>query len=357
MLKRLGQSHFELLVGEYVDRREADVPLGEGGAGFTVRVLDGEVVVFRVEPGTAAEAAGVRPGWIVRSVGGRDPARLLAESPLSLSPARRTMEAWLIATRLVSGDPGSRVDYVFENGAGARVERRLELTELPGETAKLGFLPPFRTRLEWERMRTPGGAAVGVIRFNVWMLPAMAAFDAAVDSLRSADGIVIDLRGNVGGVAGMLIGIAGHFYEEKVSLGTLFGRAHRLDFNVNPRRVNRAGEPVAPFAGPVAVLIDRHSYSASEFFAGGLQGTGRARVFGEPSDGYALAASFTRLPGGDLLEHAVSDFVTAGGRRLEANGVVPDEVVPLTRDELVRGVDAPLEAAVRWIERERQNHE
>ena len=87
----------------------------------------------------------------------------------------------------------------------------------------------------------------------------------------------------------------------------------------------RRGERVKPFAGPVAILVDAMSGSASECFAGGMQSIGRARVFGQTSMGQALPALFDRLPNGDVLIHAYGDFVTADGTRLEGRGVVPDQ--------------------------------
>ena len=55
--------------------------------------------------------------------------------------------------------------------------------------------------------------------------------------------------------------------------------------------------------------------------------------------GQALPALFARLPNGDVLIHAYGDFVTADGTRLEGRGVVPDEVVPLDREQLLGGHD------------------
>ena len=115
--------------------------------------------------------------------------------------------------------------------------------------------------------------------------------------------------------------------------------------------MNAAGERVEPFAGPVAILVDAMSGSASECFTGGMQSIGRARVFGQTSMGQALPALFDKLPNGDVLIHAYGDFVTADGTRLEGRGVVPDEVVPLDRARRCSaGTTRPLEAALAWID-------
>jgi carboxyl-terminal processing protease len=197
---------------------------------------------------------------------------------------------------------------------------------------------------------TPRGHSAGVIGFNVWMTAVDKPFQQAVDRFRSADGIIIDLRGNPGGLAAMIMGIAGHFVADRATLGVMRTKDSELRFAVNPRLVNGVGARVEPYGGPLAILVDGMTGSASECFAGGMQSLGRARVFGQTSMGQALPALFDRLPNGDVLIHAWGDFVTGTGVRIEGRGVVPDQEVPVTRDDLLAGRDAPLEAALRWID-------
>ena len=68
--------------------------------------------------------------------------------------------------------------------------------------------------------------------------------------------------------------------------------------------------------------------------------------------GAALPSQFDRLPNGDVFIHATGDFVAADGTRLEGRGVIPDEAVPLTREDLLAGRDRVLDAALAWIDTE-----
>jgi carboxyl-terminal processing protease len=197
---------------------------------------------------------------------------------------------------------------------------------------------------------TPAGRRAGIVGFNVWMAAVDRPFQLAIDEHRDAAGIVVDLRGNPGGLAAMMMGIAGHFIPERHSLGVMTSRENELKFTVNPRLVNAKGERVETFAGPVAILVDGLSASASECFTGGMQSLGRVRVFGERTMGAALPSQFDRLPNGDVFIHATADFVTADGTRLEGRGVIPDDVVPVRRADLLAGRDAALEAALAWID-------
>jgi carboxyl-terminal processing protease len=119
-------------------------------------------------------------------------------------------------------------------------------------------------------------------------------------------------------------------------------RDNTLEFKANPRLVDTSGNRVAVYDGPVAIIVDAMSGSASECFAGGMQSIGRVRVFGQTTMGQALPALFDRLPNGDVMIHAYADFVTGDGTRLEGRGVVPDEPTPLAREDLLAGRDRAL---------------
>jgi carboxyl-terminal processing protease len=63
----------------------------------------------------------------------------------------------------------------------------------------------------------------------------------------------------------------------------------------------------------------------------------------------ALPAAMSRLPSGDVLLHAIADYVNSDGTRLEGDGVPADVETPVRRQDLLDGADAPLREAARWI--------
>ena len=351
MLGRLGQSHFAL-VPSTADSPEAVSGDLTARPGFEVRHAADGLLVTSVEEEGPAAAAGIRPGWILTSIGSTRTGPLLSSVPADMPPRLVKVEAWRMLEMRLRGPVGSRVPLEFLNGRSQPVSLTIERQREPGQPARVGNLPVMFVRVESESTRTPGGATAGVIRFNVWMPAVDPLFAKAIDEHRSAAGIVIDLRGNPGGIAAMLMGISGHFLSERKVLGTMKTRESELRFRANPRLVNASGEPVTPYAGPVAILVDALTGSASECFAGGMQALKRGRVFGQTSMGQALPAVFDRLPNGDVLVHAYGDFVTADGTRLEGRGVIPDEEVPLDRADLLAGRDSTLDRALQWIDSE-----
>ena len=351
MLDRIGDSHFGLMPNAE-STASADNAAGDrpGDVGMELRLRAGQFIVVRVDSAGPAARAGIRPGWIVERIDTVTAVSLLPDTTPRADAARRVaaLRSLLSAIRRLQGAPGSSVRLALRDGHDRRVDVSLVRREARGEVVRLGQLPPMPTWLESRRVDS-GHGCIGVIRFNMWMTAVAAAFEDAVNDLRSCRGIVLDLRGNVGGVAAMIVGFTGYFVNGELLLGTMRTRTAELRYTANPRRVRRDGTPVEPFTGPLALIVDELSASTTEIFASALQHHGRARVFGDTTAGQALPSLVMSLPNGDAMMYAIADLTDPGGRRLEGRGVVPDERVPLTRQALVAGRDEPIAAALRWI--------
>lgn len=346
MLATLKRSHFALLSSSATDGEP--LPKGEALIAIDTRLVDGAVVITGVRPGTDAARAGLAPGQVVLAIDDESAAQWTAGNGTA-DPRIAAMATWRRVQRALRGADRSEARVrIGESGRERVIVTRRSRPE--GDRVVFGDLPPFFVQVGERVVKTPAGHAVGVVGFNVWMTSAGDQVAAAIDRHRSAAGLVLDLRGNPGGLAAMIQGVAGHVFNERVVLGRMKTRTADLEFFANPRVVMPDGRRVTPFAGPLVVLVDELTASASECFAGGLQSLGRARVVGRTTAGQALPASTRRLSNGDLLMYVVGDFVTATGRRLEGDGVVPDEPVSLEAAALLAGRDPDLEAALRWID-------
>jgi carboxyl-terminal processing protease len=313
-----------------------------GTLGMAVRVIDGEIWVTQVRPGYPADESGIQPGWKLIAVDNRDVAGMLDRVRESVDSEHANLASALSmsATSLLAGDEGEMLALKFEN-SGTEVSKSVVLKEPPGEAAVFGYLPPMYADLESRRL---AGGRVGYIAFNVFLDPAriMPAFEKAVREFKDCEGIIIDLRGNPGGLGQMSMGMAGFFVSKPgLSLGTMQTRGAALNFVVFPRP--------RPYRGHLAILIDELSGSTSEIMASGLRDLDRARLFGRRSAGAALPSHIRSLPNGDRLQHAVAGFTRINGQPLEGLGVSPDVNVIPSPAELASGRDPVLEAAQKWI--------
>jgi carboxyl-terminal processing protease len=369
MIDLLAVSHLAIVPGDFVaelEREETEEKemSNESGAsleradendsgtlGMQLRYAENNLLVTKVEPDLPAATAGVKPGWILQKIGSTSTSDLKQKTPKKLDARRRDFLAWRAAANKLSGAPGTKVSLQFLDHRNRRVALQLERSVAQGEPIQFGTLPMLYAHLDNSTLKSPMGKEVGLIRFNIWMLPTAIAFNKAIDEHRDQAGLILDLRGNVGGMVGMIIGVAGHFTPKPLTLGSLVARDNTLRLPANPRFVDSSGKRVEPFSGPVAILVDEITASASEVFAGGLQEHARVRVFGRTTAGQALPAVHSKLPNGDALYHPVADFLTGSGVRFEGRGVVPDEPVALDRNALLAGRDPVLERAIQWIDR------
>jgi carboxyl-terminal processing protease len=340
MISRLKQSHFAIIPGVLYSVLD-DEGEGPGVTGIDARVLDGQAVVISVDPGSPAEKQGVRPGWEIQRAGGRDLKTIIDQA--RSNPAIHELQLTRAVLARLSGPIGGTVDAAFLDGSGKAVDLKLDLIPPRGTLSSFGNLPAQHVWFESRRL-----GSTSYVRFNLFLdLPrVMAGFQQVVENCKPCEGLIIDLRGNPGGIGGMAMGMAGFLVDKpNQRLGTMYLRDSTLNFVVNPR--------ADVLTAPVAVLVDGNSASTSEIFAGGLKDLGRARIFGTRTAAAALPSAFERLPNGDGFQYALANYISQGGQPLEGLGVTPDVVVDLTRVALLAGHDSVIDAALGWIRRQK----
>ncbi|HEX4278905.1 MAG TPA: S41 family peptidase [Bryobacteraceae bacterium] len=348
MLARLEASHYAIIPSDLY--KEIDNPPAApgnlkggreepGSPGIVPVIIGDKAVVGRVEPDSPAAQAGLRPGMVLDSINGAklSPSLRLLDNlkdPESQSIVEKSV------TEKLSGplDQNVALDVIDDQGNSKHLE--FTRTAPKGTLVRFGNLP--ETRLYFESRALPDGA--GYIHFNEFLDPAsiMPQFETALKGFRKAPGVMIDLRGNPGGIGIMAMGIAGFFIDkEGQRLGEMKMRDTTLKFVIFPRPET--------YAGPLAILVDEGSASTSEILAGGLQDLKRARIFGVRTAGAALPSDIIRLPNGDGFQYAQASYTSEGGKVLEGAGVTPDVVVEQTREALLTGRDLVVEAADEWI--------
>lgn len=346
MVGKLGASHYAIIPGDlYAAIGETTVPKSQDStAGIETVIVDGAAVVKNVTPDSPAARAGIQPGMIVQGIDGTELAPLIGmTNALGDTESHRLAERSL--TRKLMGPAESPVALDLVDSSGNT--RHVELDRAPpkGTLVTFGNLP--ETRLEFEARSLPGG--IGYIRFNEFLDPVtlMPRFEAAMHDFAHAPGVMLDLRGNPGGIGIMAMGIAGYFIDKagrqlgEMKMRNAASAPTTLKFTVFPR--------AETYGGRVALLLDEGSASTTEILAQGLQDLKRARVFGTRSAGAALPSDIIRLPDGDGFQYPTASYTSTSGRVLEGNGVIPDVEVRQSRESIAAGRDPVIDAAAQWI--------
>lgn len=343
MLFELNVSHIGVVPPDEEEQLEP-ILSAEGSIGMDIRLLDGDAVIMSCRPGSPAAQAGLRPGFVVQRVNGKTVEQWAGEV-LPIPPLHERNERKRVTAKLQErfyGPLDTTVELVYLDAHDEAHETVIQRAERNGKVDLGAEFPPFYVEFESRRL----DEEIGYIRFNAFIPPVDQRFPEALESLRGTRGLIIDLRGNHGGVFPVRKGLA----EQLVQEPALFWSYKRRD-SIEEVYL----EPVQnAYSGPLVVLIDVMSASSAEEFSGALQAIGRAVVVGERSAGICVVMDVMQLPNGAMLIVPVAQTRTADGTVLEGRGVIPDIEVALDRSLLLQGIDSQLEAATSYIKNEVQ---
>jgi carboxyl-terminal processing protease len=283
------------------------------GVGMNVEEDRRGLKVLRVFDGSPAAQAGVGRGDFILAVDGRSIAGVNSD----------------VATGRIKGPAGTSVELeVFTPGEDGprtvKVER--ERIEVPVTTAKVV-----------ER----DGKKLGVVELLGSSSGAHGLLRREVDEVlkQGAEGIVVDLRGNGGGLLTEAVLVSSIFIED--------GRIVSVRGRSRPERIQEAQGEAIDEDIPVVVLVDGGSASASEIVTGALRDRGRATVVGTRTFGKGLVQEVERLSNGGVLDITVANYYLPGGKTIGTNGIPPevravddpdterDEALPVALDTLV----------------------
>lgn len=340
MLGELHQSHFTVVPPWAQITPSVS---GEGEIGIDLQMIEKDAVITRVNADSTAAKSGLKTGFVIQKIDGKTTAEILAPLEEKLLTRKVTDAAKMLFRRrallaVLSGKPATVVKVETLDAQNKVQTFEIERAPYTGEmSAPMGNFPAQRVIFESKRL--PGN--IGYVRFNIWVTPHMAKLRDAIRSMSDTKGLIIDLRGNPGGLGMMTTALASFLVNKQTSLGTSKSRKSESSFDVNPQE--------NPFGGSIIILTDSGTGSASEVFAAGMQGIGRAKIVGEKSAGAVLPSVIEKLPAGATFLYAISDYKSPNKILIEGRGITPDVEVKLTRKSLLEGRDLQLEAAIKEI--------
>jgi len=239
--------------------------------------------------------------------------------------------------QMIRGDVGTKVRLDVLSGSNApgsppeRLELVRDLIKLDDQAAKLSnvevpdgvnkhnysviSIPSFYSNAD--QVRNGGGEYVATTHDVNELLKEVNASDS--------EGLILDLRGNGGGYLNEAVSLTGLFIDQGPVVQVVGSRP-------NQRQVHRDRDSKIAYDGPLVVLIDRYSASASEIFAGALQDYGRALIVGERSFGKGTVQYPKSLRDRDnerksKIKFTNAQFFRISGSSTQHKGVVPDLVL------------------------------
>jgi carboxyl-terminal processing protease len=301
---------------DYKDFRQATEGQFEG-VGMTVEETPRGLRVLTVYDGSPAKRGDLEPGDVITAVNGRSIAGASSEA----------------STAKIKGPAGTSVTLTVATGKKER-EVRLERAQVD--------IPVVEASMERQ-----GARKIAHVALAGFTSGAHGEVKQAVRKLldQGADGVVLDLRDNGGGLLNEAVLVSSIFLPDGKVVSTR-GRSR-------PERVYEATGGAIPAGVPVAVLVNRQSASASEIVTGALQDRHRATVVGTRTFGKGVFQEIEPLTNGGALDITVGEYFLPSGRNIgsgveKGSGIAPD--VQAVDDPKTKP-DEALRAAVRTVAR------
>ncbi|HEU4489084.1 MAG TPA: S41 family peptidase [Actinomycetota bacterium] len=258
------------------------------GIGVWLKTKNRRLEIVSVLPSTPAKAAGLKHGDIIETIDGVDVGNLSTDQ----------------AVDRIKGPEGTKVELELNrSGRSVKLAIQRRSIELPNLLARM-----------------TGAGDLGYIRLYGFARGAGRQVRRQVDHLRSegAEGLVLDLRDNGGGLFSEAVDVASVFIED----GPIVSYQEKAEPDVVYNAKGDAFEDL-----PLVVLVNEGSASASEIVAGAIQDRNRALVVGTRTYGKGSVQEVVPLRDASALKLTTAAYVTPDGTDIDGEGVAPDVVV------------------------------
>jgi carboxyl-terminal processing protease len=283
--------HSSFLTADMFREMEAETKGEFSGIGIEIDMVDGFLTVVTTMEEAPAFKAGVRPWDRIVKIDGRATGNMRPDDVVNLIRGRKGTRVTLSITR---------------GGFASPMEFEIVRDIIKVESVKFRMLDDD----------------YGYIRISEFQERTGEDLETAVKALQKSGGlkgILLDLRDNPGGLLDQAVDVAGRFLSHGLITYTEGGTEdERLRFYAHGKN---------DYLGPLVVLVNEGSASASEIVAGALQDTRRSVIVGTRTFGKGSVQSIFPLEDGSAVRLTTSRYYTPSGRSIQADGIHPDIVV------------------------------
>lgn len=279
------------------------------GIGVNIFSNSGKITVFNVIEGTPASNAGIKALDVIFAVNKKE------VSGMSISDV----------AGLVRGPENSVVEVTILRD-NKKIVKNIKRKEIKIKTVKSSV-----------------DKNIGYIQILSFIgLSTTNEFLEALEKTEKTKGLILDLRGNPGGLLPNAVFIANLFIPQG-NIVSIVGRngykrnmtAQNVDYNVNK---------------PMVVLIDKSSASASEILSGALKDYHKAKLVGTTTYGKGMVQEVLTLPNETGMNLTIAKYLTPNGNDINKKGIAPDVQIALTTQDLRKNHDAQLDVAKRMLQ-------
>lgn len=276
------------------------------GIGATVSKQENYVVIVQPIPDTPAARAGLQAGDIILAVDGED------------------AENWSVeeAVLQIRGPQGTSVDITVRRGDGTEETLTIVRDEIP--VFSVTTTPPTGELVDEDGEIVEDFAYIRILQFSR-NTPQELRDAVAEAEANGAQGLIIDVRSNPGGLLQETVEMADMFLDEGIIV-------NQVDRDGNERTASAREGQITDL--PIVIIQDEFSASGSELFAAALQEHGRAQVVGSQSFGKGTVNHAVELSNGGAVYVSIARWLTPDGNQIEGRGITPDVPITLTLEDI-----------------------
>ena len=287
------------------------------GIGVNIASISGKIQIINVMDGTPAQASNLQNGDIILDINGKD------VNGLSLSDV----------ANLVRGPENTVVNITIMRDKDKFLKKVM------------------RKEIKIKTVKSSVDKNIGYIQISSFLGTSTPnEFIEAIDRTKDTEGLILDLRGNTGGLLPNAVFIANLFIT-KGNLVSIVGRDN-YRFDIEAENIELEIDK------PLIVLVDGSSASASEILSGALKDYKRAKLLGTKTFGKGMVQKIVPLPNETGLNLTIAKYLTPNGADINKKGITPDIEVKLTLEDIKNKNDVQLETAKKILaEMIQQEHE
>ena len=304
MLASLNDPYSRFLTKEEFSKQNTFITSKIYGIGVSIKNDSGKIKIINVIDQTPAQFADLRNGDIILAVNSKD------ISGLSIAEV----------SNLVKGPENTIVNLDILRGK-TRISKQIIRKEITIKTIKSSIEDN-----------------IGYIQISSFISNTIPnEFIEALENTSSTSGIIIDLRGNTGGLLSNAVFISNLFID-KGKLVSIVGRnGYRYDVQAQNSDIN--------INKPIVIIVDQTSASATEIFAGAMKDWHKAKIVGTKTYGKGMVQKIIPMPNETGINLTIAKYLTPNGIDINKKGISPDIKVHFTKNDIETRTDAQLESA------------
>ena len=339
MLFELNSSHCG--VGLITELKNVVSPyiFSSGETGLDIRIIENQIVVTNVLSNSSADLAGIKRGYIIQKINNFTLSDI--EKKVKYRPPFNNRNKKIHLTtevlRLIYGEAGTKVEIDFLDEKNRPVSKTLFRTKRKNGRILYEGMPRAYINCKSHFISDD----IAYLSFNAFQLSEIDMILSKLDKLYKSKDLIIDLRGNDGGSIEAMKLFLGRFVSKRQKYGTYINRNERNDDSIEPIENQYTGE--------VVLLIDEMSISGAENTAGIFQQLNIGKVIGNQTPGQMLWGNGYTINDSIALAVPIYKLEYPNGFNPENNGVKPDIVIKLNREDLLKGKDTQLDKAIEYL--------